>query len=139
MKFDNVLTKLKEYDNECKSRGFTVTFKYDVWNYELCIKKGTKEVIIRDGYLNGKFHNKKSPNITSFDVLFRMDDATFLNYVSDYPFDEYLNKLMDSFFNDNYVISNDKVAFFWTKTYLHLKVNDKTYHLLQTNKRHHEL
>lgn len=127
---ENVIKKLDTFAKKYSAIGYSHKFDRGELNkYQLCLSKNSLQIIIRDGYYDGRFDSAPI-ELTSFDVLFMVGDMVFAKYFSDYPLGEYetrLNEAFDlikSFFDNNYTITNER-SFIRKKLYLNINMGAK--------------
>lgn len=138
MEFNDIISKLQDQLTYYKERGIVATLEYDSFNYHFQVGAKDRYAVIRDGRMQEKGANQELPSYTSFDNLFIIEGATYLNYVSDYPLAEYgerLNEvfvLIEAFFRNDYTITSEKFLFFKERKYLNIPNSKNTVHLLET-------
>lgn len=135
MEIAKIIEKLKEIEDSYKSKGYTVTAQYHTSGHALKIRQKELKVTLRDQYsLTGGLIK-----ITSFDVLFSIDNDTYLDYVSDYPSDEYIRQLkntvllIDSFFERKFSVTSERYLLFFKKNCLNIIADGVQYHFICTH------
>lgn len=139
MIFEDVIEVLRKRLEQYKKDGYSTHLREDGSNYDARISRADKAVVIRDGYYGDARRNSKPPAITSFDVLLSIGRSTYLSYISDYPLEEYPDRmqdafdLADNFFAGNYTTSEERSMLFWHRKYLNVNVNGEILSLLETH------
>lgn len=135
MEIAKIIEKLKEIEDSYKAKGYTVTAHYHTSGHTLKISQKELKVTIRDQYPPTVGLIK----ITSFDVLFGINNDTYLDYVSDYPSDEYIEQLkntvllIDSFFERKFSVTSERYLLFFKKNYLNIIADGVQYHFIYTH------
>jgi hypothetical protein len=136
-----IIIHLEQIKEEYSKQGYDAQLEVDPQTnkYELLLAdKNGRAVTYRDGYREGKARGA-AVEITSFDILFSTKRGTFLDYVSDYPIEEYMERLDESlelvnnFFTGQYTISDEKYLIFWRKKYLNISSKSGTHHFIKVN------
>ena len=137
MSFEEVKDRIRKIESEFKGQSFAVDSQYSEYAYLLKISKGRLSITIRDGYFTDGNVNARPVELTSFEVFFTVNNERFAHYVSDYPLDEYgqrldeVIELVHIFFRERFTISDDRFLIFMKRRYLNIRSAGVEYHFLQ--------